>query len=67
MRKIIQITAFSETVSNSNDIRQQDSYTTVLALCDDGTLWVGVPNIYNANWQQIQNVPQPLTPESTNG
>ena len=48
-RKIIQISAIPET---------QNEYSTIYALCGDGTLWYHVKD----GWEQLPDVPQPKHP-----
>ena len=47
-RKIIQI-------ATSNAMSSNDKIETIIALCNDGTLW---HRVYGDDWFQIENVPQ---------
>ena len=62
MRKIIQI-AVSESMGYDNNSENLEQSETIVALCNDGTLWRRWLNLvgYNRNdpkWVKIENVPQ---------
>lgn len=55
-RKIIQI-------ATSNAMSSNDKIETIIALCNDGTLWqrsveIDDVRVYGGDWFQIENVPQ---------
>ncbi|GAA7509378.1 hypothetical protein JP0009_17360 [Helicobacter pylori] len=55
-RKIIQITT-------SNAMSESGKIETLIALCNDGTLWqrsveIDDVRVYGGDWFQIENVPQ---------
>jgi hypothetical protein len=55
-RKIIQITT-------SNAMSESGKIETLIALCNDGTLWqrsveIDDVSVYGGDWFQIENVPQ---------
>ena len=55
-RKIIQI-------ATSNAMNKTNKIETIIALCDDGTLWqrsveIDDVRVYGGDWFQIKNVPQ---------
>ena len=53
-RKVIQLTFFQ---------RDENHVDGLVALCDDGTMWLGDANTWNASWVQIPDVPQVQLPE----
>ena len=56
MRKIIQISTDSQPSSND-----WDAWTTITALCDDGTLWefqLSETSPEQRNWTKLPDVPQ---------
>lgn len=55
-RKIIQI-------ATSNAISENNKIETIIALCDDGTLWqrsieIDEVRVFGGEWFQIENIPQ---------
>lgn len=61
-RKIIQI-AVAECMAYDNDCGDLEQSETIVALCNDGTLWSRWLNTTGANrnepkWVKIENVPQ---------
>ncbi|WP_253181220.1 hypothetical protein [Haemophilus quentini] len=62
MRKIVQI-AVAECMAYDNDCGDLEQSETIVALCNDGTLWRRWLNTTGANrnepkWVKIENVPQ---------
>lgn len=53
-RKIVQIAATYSGIS--------ENYPDLIALCDDGTLWLTTlaASIRNAEWDQLPPIPQPV-------
>lgn len=55
-RKIIQI-------ATSNAMSENNKIETIIALCDDGTLWqrsieIDEVSVFGGEWFQIENIPQ---------
>ena len=55
-RKIIQI-------ATSNAMSENNKIETIIALCDDGTLWqrsieIDEVRVFGGEWFQIENIPQ---------
>lgn len=62
MRKIVQI-AVSESMGYDNDCGDLEQSETIVALCNDGTLWRRWLNVVGSNrnepkWVKIENIPQ---------
>ncbi|QPB43049.1 hypothetical protein [Rodentibacter haemolyticus] len=60
-RKIIQI-ATSESMVYDSTINETERSNSILALCNDGTLWyrdIYISGLNKKGWEQIEDIPQP--------
>lgn len=58
MRKIVQIaTAMQAPSKTRDDVRDVESEFRVIALCEDGSLWTIRPDVFEAKWDRLPDIP----------